>query len=286
LPGNPKIDTRRFHGWFERDLRVGEITCKTLMGRSGIESVDYAINPYLGCAHACVYCYARFMRRMGHKGERWGSFVDAKVNALERLKAEVPKRMTGIVLLSSVTDPYQPLEKKYELTRGSLELLLERQFPVSILTKSDLVLRDLDLIRKFDTIEVGFTLTTIHDSARRAFEPGASPVERRLEALRELSEEGIPTWAFIGPVLPYITEDGLEFLLDELAGCVNRVLIDRLNVKSGNMPDIRRALKVHYPDLQPLFESALKGDSVYYDGFRRKASEMCRRRSIPFEVLY
>jgi DNA repair photolyase len=110
-------------------LREGEITCKTLMGRSGIGSVDYAINPYLGCAHACVYCYARFMRRMGHKGERWGSFVDAKVNALDRLRVEAPRRSMGNVLLSSVTDPYQPLERRYELTRGSLELLLERQFP-------------------------------------------------------------------------------------------------------------------------------------------------------------
>jgi DNA repair photolyase len=267
-------------------VRVGEVTCKTLMGRSGIGSVDYAINPYLGCAHACVYCYARFMRRMGHKGERWGSFVDAKVNALERLQAEVPKRRLGKVLLSSVTDPYQPLERKYELTRGSLELLLERQFPVSILTKSELVLRDLDIIKKFDTIEVGFTLTAYREEVRRAFEPGASPVERRLAALWKLNEDGIPTWAFIGPVLPYITEDSLEPLLDELAGCVNNVLIDRLNVKSGNMPDIRVALKEHYPDLQPLFESALKRDSVYYDGFRKKVSKMCRRRSIPFEVLY
>jgi DNA repair photolyase len=267
-------------------MRVGEITCKTLMGRSGIGSVDYAINPYLGCAHACVYCYARFMRRMGHPGERWGSFVDAKVNALERLRAEAPRRSMGNVLLSSVTDPYQPLERKYELTRGSLELLLERQFPVSILTKSDLVLRDLDIIRKFDTIEVGFTLTAYHDTARKAFEPGASQVERRLAALKALSEEGIPTWAFIGPVLPYITEDGLEPLLDDLAGCVDRVLIDRLNVKSGNMPDIRGTLSEHYPDLQPLFESALKKGSVYYDKFTRKVSEMCRRRMIPFEVLY
>jgi DNA repair photolyase len=267
-------------------LKVGEITCKTLMGRSGIGSVDYSINPYLGCSHACVYCYARFMRRMGHKGERWGSFVDAKVNALERLKAEIPKRMQGIVLLSSVTDPYQPLETKYELTRGSLELLLERQFPVSILTKSDLVLRDLDIIRKFDIIEVGFTLTSYNDTTRKAFEPGASPVERRLAALREMSDEGIPTWAFIGPVLPYLTEDGLELLLDELAGYVNRILIDRMNIKSGNMSDIRGTLSEHYPDLQPLFESALKGDSIYYDGFRRRVSEMCRRRSIPFEVLY
>ena len=264
----------------------GEVTCKTLMGRSRIDGVDYTLNPYLGCAHACVYCYARFMSRMGHKGERWGSFVDAKVNALERLKTEIPKRRHGLVFLSSVTDPYQPLEKKYELTRGSLKLLLEHQFPVSILTKSDLVLRDLDIIRNFDTSEVGFTLTSFNDVAKRAFEPGSSPIKKRLAALKELSQEGIPTWAFIGPVLPYITENGLELLLDELAGCVNRILIDKLNIKAGNMPDIRKSLSKHYPELQPLFEMALKGDSSYYDGFKRMVSEMCHKRLIPFEVLY
>ena len=268
-------------------VKTGEIQCKTLMGKSGIGGVDYAINPYLGCSHGCVYCYARFMGRWGgHAHEEWGTFVDAKINGLDRLRLEVPKRRRGKVLLSSVTDPYQPLEKKYELTRGSLELLLERQFPVDILTKSDLVLRDLDLIRKFDTIEVGFTITSYDDGVRQVFEPGASPVGARLAALKEISDEGIPTWAFIGPVLPYLTEDGLEPLLDELAGNVSRVLVDRLNVKSGVMPGIRRALSENYPDLEPLFLSAVGTESSYYEGFRGRVAEMCRRRSIPFEMIY
>ena len=267
-------------------VRVGEIRCKTILGKSGIGGVDYAVNPYLGCAHGCAYCYARFMRRMGHRGEAWGSFVDAKVNALERLRVEASRRRRGKVLLSSVTDPYQPLERRYKLTRGSLEILLEHQFPVSIMTKSGLVLRDLDLIRKFDVCDVGFTITAFDDEVRMAFEPGASPIGVRLAALKELSAEGIPTWAFIGPVLPYLTDEGLEPLLNELAGSVSHVLVDRLNVKAGNMPDIRRVLTEKYPDLKPLFEFALRDESEYYSVFKRKVADMCRRRSIPLEMVY
>jgi DNA repair photolyase len=267
-------------------VKIGEIRCKTIMGKSGIGGVDYSVNPYLGCAHGCAYCYARFMRRMGHMGEAWGSFVDAKVNALERLRAEAPRRRKGKVLLSSVTDPYQPLERKYELTRGALQILLEHQFPISILTKSDLILRDVDIIRKFDVCEVGFTITAFDDDVRSAFEPGASPVEARLAALKELSAEGISTWAFIGPVLPYLTDEGIERLLNELAGSVNHIIVDRLNVKSGNMPDIRRVLTERYPDLKPLFESALRDESEYYTIFKRKVTGLCLRRSIPCEIVY
>jgi DNA repair photolyase len=268
-------------------VRVGEMLCKTLMGRSGISSVEYAINPYLGCQHGCVYCYARFMARWGgHAKEEWGSFVDVKVNALERLRHEAPRRRKGIVLLSSVTDPYQPLERKYELTRGCLQILLKHQFPISVLTKSDLVLRDLDLLKGFDECQVGFTVTAHDDEVRRVFEPGASTVDARLAALHKISDEGIPTYAFLGPIIPYLSEEGLASLLDELAGSVSHVLVDRLNVKSGNMKTIREALLAHYPDLRPMFESALSSESGYYDSFRRRVADMCRRRSIPCDIIF
>ena len=267
-------------------VRVGKRSCKTIMGRSGISSVDYAINPYLGCGHGCVYCYARFMRRMGHVGEEWGSFVDVKVNALARLQREAPRKRRGVVLLSSVTDPYQPVERRYELTMGCLQILLEHQFPISVLTKSDLVLRDLELLREFDTCEVGLTITALDESVRMAFEPGASPVEARLAALRKLSDSGISTYVFLGPVLPYLSEEGLDILLDELVGSVSRILVDRLNIKCGNMTTIRRALSVHYPDLQQTFEYALSPGSEYYTELKRKIRSMCDRRSIPCDVVY
>ncbi len=268
-------------------VKIGRITCKTLMGRSGIGSVDYAINPYLGCQHGCKYCYAKFMTRWGgHKNEEWGSFVDIKVNALERLRAEAPRRGKGVVLLSSVTDPYQPLEREQRLTRGCLKILLEHQFPISILTKSDLVLRDIDLLTEFDSCEVGLTITTFNDDVRSAFEPGSSSVEARLVALRKMSDAGLTTYAFLGPLLPYLSEDGLEGLMDELAGSVDHVLVDRLNVKSGIMPLLRRTLTESFPDVKPLFESALSKDSDYYTKLKRRVAEMCRHRGIPYDVVY
>jgi len=267
-------------------VRVGERICKSIMGRSGIVSVDYAVNPYLGCEHGCVYCYARFMLRMGHAGEEWGSFVDVKVNALERLRAEAPRRRRGIVLLSSVTDPYQPLERRFELTRGSLKILLDHQFPVQILTKSDLVLRDLDLLHRFDDCEVGLTITTMDEEARQIFEPRASPIRSRLKALRELSEAGVETYAFLGPLLPHLSEQGLESLLDELAETAGRVIVDRLNIKCGNLPVIRRALSQHYTDMQPMFESAISSGSSYYEGLKRRLAAMLRERGIPYDFCY
>jgi DNA repair photolyase len=267
-------------------VSVGERRCKTILGRSGIGSVDYAVNPYLGCEHGCVYCYARFMSRMGHAGEEWGSFVDIKVNALERLQVETRRKRKGVVLLSSVTDPYQPLERRFELTRGSLRILLEYQFPVVVQTKSDLVLRDLDLLKQFDDCEVGFTITTIDEAVRRVFEPRSAPVQARLAALRKLSEAGVETYAFLGPLLPYLSEEGLGELLDELSESIGHVIVDRLNIKCGNLSPIRRALSRHYPDLQPMFESALPPDSGYYDRLKREVAAMCRERAIPFDFCY
>jgi DNA repair photolyase len=223
---------------------------------------------------------------MGHIGEDWGSFVDVKVNALERLKAEAPKRRRGVVLLSSVTDPYQPVERRFHLTRGSLQILLKHQFPIEILTKSDLVLRDLDLLKRFDECEVGLTITTIDDCIRRVFEPNASTIRSRLQALRKLNEAGVDTYVFLGPLLPFLSEGGLWDLLYELAGTVDRLVVDRLNIKSGNLTPIRQAVSRHYPHMQPIFESALSDNSGYYNGLKKKVTSMCRELSIPFLFCY
>lgn len=269
-------------------VRVGRIRCKTLMGRSGIEDVDYSINPYLGCQHGCLYCYARFMGRRGHPGEKWGTFVDIKVNALQCLARELPrKKKRGVVLLSSVTDPYQPLEEKWRLTQGCLQLLQDYDFPLNVQTKSTLVLRDLDLLQRFNDIEVGFTITTLDDKVRRIFEPAASPVQKRLEALGVLKEAGIQTYAFLGPMLPHLSEKSLEELLGELASIsVDKVLVDRLNIKAGNWPPIRRALEENFPSLLPLYASALPQGSKYYEDLRLKVSHLSHSLSIPTYFCY
>jgi DNA repair photolyase len=205
---------------------------------------------------------------------------------VERLREEAAKKPHGRVLISSVTDAYQPIEAKYELTRGCLEVLLEHGYRVDILTKSDLVLRDLDLLKRFDVVEVGFTVTSMDDAVRRAFEPGASPIEARLVALKRLSDEGIPTYAFLGPMLPYLSDEHLEELLNKLADRVNRLIVDRLNIKCGNMPDIRGVLRGSYPDLASMFESALAPGSDYYKRLRSKILSLCGERSIPVDIIF
>jgi DNA repair photolyase len=176
-------------------------------------------------------------RFTGHR-EPWGSFVDVKLNAPQLLERQTRRAGAGAIILSSVTDPYQPVEARYRVTRGCLEVLAARPFPVNILTKSPLVLRDLDLLKTFDDLSVGITITTDSDAVRKVFEPGAPPVKARIEALETLHRNGISTYAFIGPVLPMDP----EVLAGKVRPHVDKVLIDRMNYPSKTKALYRRQI--------------------------------------------
>jgi DNA repair photolyase len=201
---------------------VKEIEAKTILSKSQI--YDYALNAYVGCQHGCVYCYAKFMKRFTGHREPWGAFVDVKINAPELLAREVKKKRKGRVWMSGVCDAYQPLERKYLLTGRCLEILVEQGWPVTIQTKSPLVLRDIAILKRSADAEVGFTITTADEKVRRIFEPGAPPIAKRVEALGILHAEGIQTFVMIAPLLPHA-----EGLVDMLKGKVDDVLIDRYN---------------------------------------------------------
>ncbi len=203
-------------------LIVQEILAKTILSKSKI--YPWVINPYTGCQHGCSYCYARFMKRVTGHREPWGEFVDVKINAADLLREEIKKKKRGKVWVSGVCDPYQPLEAKYKLTRQCLEILARNTWPVIIQTRSPLVLRDIDIIRGGRDFEVGFSVTTADDSIRKLFEPGAPPIEERINALDELHKAGIRTYAMIAPVLP-----GAEGLAELLKGKIDYVLVDRMN---------------------------------------------------------
>ena len=217
-------------------LTIGEIKVQTILSKSGISGVDYCINPYVGCSNGCRYCYATFMKRYTGHREAWGSFVDAKMNGPEVLHRQMRKAARGKIMISSVTDPYQPVEEKYKLTRQCLEILLPYQFPVDILTKSPLVLRDVDLIKEFEEMEVGITITTDDDAIKKIFEPYAPPVDTRIQALKTLHENGVKTYAFIGPLLPM----NPEALSEKINPYVDSVLIDRMNYISKTLRLYRR----------------------------------------------
>jgi len=201
---------------------VTEVLVRGILSRSKV--FDYVVNAYVGCEHGCIYCYARFMKRFTGHIERWGEFVDAKINAPDLLRRQITKARPGRVWVSGVCDPYQPLEKKYQLTRKCLEVLLRHRWEVTIQTKSPLVLRDMGLLTEAPGLEVGLTITTADEDIRRLFEPKAPPIEERLRALEELHRAGIKTFAMIAPLLP--GAEGLPAMLDSK---VDEVLIDRMN---------------------------------------------------------
>lgn len=206
---------------------VREVYARSILSKSQV--FDYVVNPYIGCRHNCVYCYARFMRRFtGHK-EPWGDFVDAKINAPALLKREINKKPPGRVWVSGVCDPYQPLESNQRLTRECLAILAKYGWPITVQTKSPLVLRDIDLLRRSNEIEVGLSVTTADDGIRKLFEPGAPPIKARIEALEELHLAGIRTYAMIAPMLP-----GAEELAGQLSDKVDYILIDRMNYHYGD----------------------------------------------------
>jgi DNA repair photolyase len=206
---------------------VREVAVKSILSVSKVS--DYVVNPYIGCQHACSYCYARFMKRFtGHK-EPWGQFVDVKTNAPDLLRSEIKRKKKGRVWVSGVCDPYQPLEARYRLTRKCLEILIADNWPITVQTRSPLVLRDIDILKEANDLEVTITVTTTDDNIRRLFEPNAPPIKDRIAALDELHRAGIRTQSMIAPMLP-----GAEGLAAELLGKVDYVLIDRMNYHNAD----------------------------------------------------
>jgi DNA repair photolyase len=206
-------------------LNIREIKTKNALTKTGIPGYDYCLNPYVGCAHACTYCYATFMKRFTGHPEPWGSFVDVKINAADALLRQVRRIRSGCLVVGSVTDPYQPVERKYGVTRQCLTILARTDLTVHILTRSDLIVRDIDILKQIPDLEAGLSITTDNDDIRKIFEPNAPPIESRLEALKVLHDAGIRTYIFAGPLLPL---DPKKFA-SMISGLTDEVLIDKLN---------------------------------------------------------
>jgi len=211
-------------------MDVIEIEARTALVRSKIPGVSYVINPYIGCTHGCLYCYAVFMRKYSrcHTHARWGDFVECKANIVELLRKELSrKKSRGSVMLSSVCDPYQPEERRWQLTRGCLEVLREFEWEVEILTRSPLVARDRDLLTTMPEVSVGFSIGTENEEVRSVLEPGAPPIHSRVKALREVHRAGVTTWVFIAPMLPMDPKR----LYEMVSPHVDYVLMDTLNYR-------------------------------------------------------
>ena len=256
-------------------MAVREISCKSLLNLTRLPGARYVINPYTGCQNSCAYCYANFMSKYsGHK-EPWGDWVDVKVNATEVLEKELKKAKRDSVLMSSVCDPYQPIERQYRLTRKILEKLLEKDFPVSVLTKSMLVLRDLDLIRRFSDRSAGVTVTGLEERDRMVLEPFASSHTDRIMTLRVLKEAGIDTYAFVGPILPGLTD--LEKVFSDIAGKVKYAMVDKLNMKASVTPMLNRIAGRDYPQLF---------NGTDWNSIRERVKETASRHGVKVNIIF
>jgi len=223
------------------------------------------------------------MKRFTGHDEPWGHFLDVKINAPEVLAKELsrkPKR--GVVLLGSVTDAYQPVEQKYRITRTILKILLQHDFPVSVLTKSNLVVRDLDLFKQFSQCEVGLTVTTTEQGIARNFEPHSSTPKQRIEALDTLHRSGITTYAFIGPILPELTD--LEAIFAAISGKVDFVMAESLNLRCGNWENIQDLLKNKYPHLLSLYQSRFP--RTYWTQVEKELRILSEKLKIPLKGFY
>lgn len=200
------------------------MSCRRALSPSALPGIQYALNPYGGCEHGCVYCYAPEVTHVP-----WGGWrvVRVKVNVAERLAQELPG-LAGTVGVGTVTDPYQGAEARFMLTRRCLEILRDRDYRVHIHTKSDLILRDLGLISSMRG-EVGVTVTGIDEGRSKMLEPGAPLPEARLRALRELSSAGVDAYALVGPVLGHLEGGEEEFCDAVVSTGVRRAVLDRLN---------------------------------------------------------
>ncbi|MEM4718047.1 MAG: radical SAM protein [Desulfurococcaceae archaeon] len=191
-----------------RSIIVYETIVDSALSKSGLPDIEYALNPYLGCSHGCVYCYARLYTRDKRASINWGNVVVIKSNIVNVLEREVRRIKPGVIGVGTITDPYQPVEAVYKLTRDCLKILLTRGFKVSVQTKNTLVLRDVDIFSRYrDYIDVGFTITTLNKDLTKLIEPFSPPPLTRVSALRNLKNHGIKTWIFYGPIIPGLNDD-------------------------------------------------------------------------------
>jgi radical SAM mobile pair protein B len=258
-------------------VKIQEIEVKSVMTKSNLPVADFSVNPYVGCLHGCKYCYASFMKRFTNHPEPWGEFIDVK----HWPEIKNAKRYAGKeAFFGSVTDCYQPHEAKYKRTRALLEQLQGSGISVSIATKSDLVLRDLDFIKTFPHARVSWSINTLDESFRREMDVAVS-IERRLEAMRQFYEAGVETTCFISPIFPGITD--VEAIIERAKGQCNLVWLENLNLRGDYRPVILDWIHAHHPELDSLYhEIYSKRDRSYWVALDQQLREYTARQGMTY----
>ena len=264
-------------------IKVNEVKVGTYLTASKLPDADYVINPYVGCPHKCIYCYAEFMKRFtNHTGEDWGDFLDVKLT-------DKPIRLDKIggasVLFGSVTDAYNPYEKKYELTRKILKEFIGSTARVEILTKSDLVIRDIDIFKQIADLRVGISMNSLDDAFRKMTEPYASSVERRIETMRVLHDAGIRTYLFMSPIFPEITR--FADIIERVQPFADAFYFENLNLRAGYLPRVLGFISEYYPEYTKIYDAIYRNkDMTYWENLSIKINEYCNRAGFVYKLYF
>ena len=261
----------------ESSILIREVETKNIMTKSTLPVGGYSVNPYVGCTHGCKYCYASFMKRFTGHTEQWGTFLDVK-----RWPAiKNPWKYRGQrVVIGSVTDGYNPQEEQFGNTRRILEQLKGSGAEILICTKSDLVVRDLELLKTMGKVTVSWSINTLDEQFRADMDQAVS-IERRLAAMKKVYDAGIRTVCFISPVFPGITD--FEAIFERVRNQCDLVWLENLNLRGGFKKDIMDYIQEKYPDLVPLYNAIYnKKDRSYFQMLEKKAKQLARNNNCPF----
>ena len=261
-------------------IKVDRVATKSVMTKSNTPLGGYSVNPYVGCPHACKYCYASFMKRFTGHTEDWGTFMDVK----DWPVIANPKKYAGQkIIIGTVTDGYNPLEEKYRKTRQLLTELKDSGADILICTKSDLVLRDMDLlmeINRKNRLTVSWSVNTLDEEFKNDMDAAVS-IERRLAAMKQVYDAGIRTVCFISPVFPGLTD--IEAIFHRAKDQCDLIWLENLNLRGGFKADIMNYIAEKHPESFPLYEMIYnKKDRSYFRMLEQKAEEMARVNNCRF----
>lgn len=265
-------------------MKIKEIKTKSIIVKSNLPDGDFVINPYIGCMHGCKYCYARFMKRFTCHTEQWGSFVDIKINAPDLIPEGINKYREKSIIISSATDPYQPIEREYKITRKILKRLIPLQPHLDLITKSDLVVRDIDLFKQFKDCMVTLSFSVTDEKLRKQIELLSSTAEQKIHALKELHKAKIPTALFISPIFPQITD--WEKIISKTQSFVDEYWFENLNLYPSIKGDIYSFLRKNRPELIEVYKKIYSKSSNYWNIGENKVIEFCKKYQISCKIYF
>lgn len=262
-------------------MKAKEVYVKDYLSKSNLPSSDYVINPYVGCTHGCKYCYASFMKRFTGHTEEWGTFIDIK--RCDK-KIDLKKIEGKSIFISSVTDCYNEYEEKYEITRGILEQLVDVNVDINISTKSKLILRDLDILKKLKQLTVSMSVNTLDEQFRADMDNGSS-ISDRLDTLKILHENGIYVTLFMSPIFPYITD--FKSIIEKSSSFINEYYFEDLNLRGDYKGKILNYIYKNYTKLYDEYiKIYIKNDRSYFTNLSKEIESYCLSNNIKYRNYF